>query len=73
MSDKLNQNSEKDLGKEINVIKSPWDEEEPMKNKSLVRLNKEDAEIEDLKNIAKGLAVGIAWSMSGLLDEKMSD
>jgi hypothetical protein len=73
MFDKLNQKSEEELGKEVNVIKSPWDEEEPMKNKSLVRRNNEDSEIEDLKKIAKGLAVGIAWSMSGLLDEKMSD
>lgn len=70
MFDKLNQKSEGELGKEANIIKSPWDEEEPMKNKSLVRGNNEDAEIEDIKKIARGLAVGIAWSMSGLLDEE---
>ncbi|MCT7951285.1 hypothetical protein NG798_20260 [Ancylothrix sp. C2] len=70
MSQEVNRNSGGELERESNIIKSPWDEEEPPKNKSLGRRKDQASKSDDITTIAKGLAVGIMWSMSGLLDEE---
>lgn len=70
MCQEVNHNFGGDFNVETDIIKSPWDEEENHKNKSLLPGDNQASESDDMKAIAKGLAVGIMWSISGLLDEE---
>lgn len=70
MCQEVNRNFGGDFNVETEIIKSPWDEDETPKNKSLLPGDNQTSESEDMKAIAKGLAVGIMWSISGLLDEE---